>query len=264
MEVNIMRRKIWTDEQEQFLIDYYGKIPDNEIAVRISKKPNEIRSKAHHLRKKGKPIARRTSDKLKNPLNIEKLLDSYGGILTHKLAKEYGVGISAIYRAVKKRRVIFAANDGRYTLSEIAKVLKIDAKTVKRWVYLKLKISAYAKDGLTSPNLPKSANSASRPFHALIRTKDLKNFFTLRPEAYDLEKLDGVTKYILGLSRIISSRRLLSSGFQNKPKRGSGSRKIKKNVKCSVGDNKFAIQPQCPGIEIIIRQKFHSFPDKTG
>lgn len=189
----------WNKEKKQYVIDNYVKLPNKLIAANIGTTAQRVICKAYHLRNKGEPVESYPIVKWKNPKIKEVLWEVYGSIPTHKLAEQFKTTIGAVQRKASKLGVIFRGSDGRYTTTELAKLLKIDEETLARWTKIGLKISAYAKDGLTKP---KSPNTQPRPYCGLIDLDDLKKFFKQRPEAYDLSRLTDETKFILELHRI--------------------------------------------------------------
>ncbi len=190
----------WTLEKEQYIIDNYRILPNELIAAHLSTTQNIVRCRAAHLRRNGKPVAKYPIISWRKTENKEKLTSLYGTMPTHKMASILNTTVHVIYRAAAQINLSFRGNDGNYTFSELTQILKIDGKAIRRWVNFGLKIKKFVKDGRTRPKIPKSKNTAMRRFNALIDLSDLKKFLKLRPEAYNLDKLDAETVHLLELS----------------------------------------------------------------
>ncbi len=192
----------WDEKNQQYIVDNYGKLPTKVIAENIGTTPQKVICKAHHLRSKGKPVGSFQIIKWKNLKTREKLSEIYGSIPTHKVAARFKTTIFAIHSAARRLGIIFRGSSGRYTTTELAKILGIDEKTVKRWIGAGLRIRIYVKDGITKPRKPQISGNKPRLYCGLIGLDDLKSFFEKRPEAYNLNKLSNETKFILELHRI--------------------------------------------------------------
>lgn len=192
----------WDKEKEQYLIDNYGKLSNNIIANNIGTTPRKVVCKAYHLRNKGEPVKSYPIVKWKDPKIKDAFWEAYGSVPTHKLVEQFKTTIGAIYRTASRWEAVFRGNSGRYTITELAKLLRVDEKTLARWTKIGLKISTYAKDGLTNPRKPIISNSQPRLFCGLIDLNDLKKFLKTKPEAYDLSRLGEETMFILELHRI--------------------------------------------------------------
>lgn len=198
-----MKYKNWDPEEEKYIIENYGrKLSVKEIARHLNTAVHKVWCKAAHLRKKGYPVFRYSFINWRDPEMKELLFEIYGGIPTHQLAESLGTTVAAIHAATGRLRTCFKGSEGRYTFGELAGLLKIDGKAVKKWTGLGLKISSYAKDSITKPRKSSNAKGEPRYYYALIDLSDLKKFLKRRPEAYDLSKLDEKTKHFLELSRL--------------------------------------------------------------
>lgn len=192
----------WDKEKQQYIIDNYGKLSNKIIADNIGATPRKVICKAYHLRNKGESVKGYPIVKWKDPKIREAFLEVYGLIPTHELAAQFKTTIGAVYRTASRLGAIFRGSDGRYTTTELAKLLGIDEKTLTRWTKMGLKVSTYAKDGLTRPRKPIISNRQPSLFCGLIDLDDLKKFFRKKPEAYDLSRLPDETRFILELHRI--------------------------------------------------------------
>ncbi len=191
----------WTSEKEQYIIDNYRILLTETIAAHLKTTQNIVRCRAAYLRKNGKPVAEHPIFCWKkNIRNKETLMNLYGTRPTHQIAKILNTKVRAIHQAASEISIRFQGNSGCYTFSELGQILKIDEKTIKCWTNFGLKIRGFAKDGRTHPRTSKSKRAAMRKFNALIDLSDLKKFLELRPEAYNLGKLDAETIHLLELT----------------------------------------------------------------
>jgi hypothetical protein len=201
------RNNFWNHERVQYFNDNYGKLSNRAIAEDIGTITATVTNRAYYLRSKGKLIKKNPTVNWKDPKIKEVLFEKYGSMPTSKLAKLFKTTVGAIHRAASRFRVIFKGSEGRYTITELAKLLKIDEKALRKWIKIGLKISTYAKNGRTNPR--NSFNHKNRPgnFCGLINLSNLKKFLKSRPEAYDLNKLDEETRFVLELHRIKNSHK---------------------------------------------------------
>lgn len=124
-------RRMWTQEERDFLLDQYGRIPVANIARRLQRSVASVVLKAHHLH-----------------LNQ---LD----------------------------------NQGWFSLTELATILKIDRETIRRdWI----------RRGLTFRRIRKD-----RAY--LFSHKDIRTFFESIPEIYNWPALSEIKKVLLGLKK---------------------------------------------------------------
>ena len=192
----------WDKRKERYLVDNYGQLSNKFIAVYIGTTPRKVVRKACYLRNKGEPVKCYPMVKWKDPKIKEMFLENYGSLPTHELATRFQTTIGAVYRTASRLGAIFRGSEGRYTTTELAKLLGINEKTLTRWTKIGLRISAHAKDGLTRPRKPMASLRPPRYFCGLISLDDLKKFLIQKPEAYDLRRLTDETKFILELDQI--------------------------------------------------------------
>lgn len=193
----------WIKEKDSHIIANYKLKSGKQLASEIGAKPGRVRWRLYFLRKKGIFTGRpRYLQWKKTEEMIDAFHRKYGAVPTHKVAKYFGASIAGIYSTAKRLGVKFAGNEGRYTFSELSRILKTDFDTIKSWTVRGLKVSGYAQDGLTRPRDNSTKERLSKDRHALIDLDDLKSFLKSRPEAYDLENLDFDAKYLLELERV--------------------------------------------------------------
>ncbi len=196
--------KNWSDEEKEYIIENFGKLPIKTITQNLGEgvTENKVRSKAAHLRSKGRLSFKHRKIKWSDRSDpwVREILSKYGKKPTHKLAKKLGIKISTLWKGAQKLGIHFKGNSGKYTIGELAEFFHKDEKAVRRWKEYGLAISNYAKDGLTDCSVKKSQKkSTQKSFHALIDLDDLKKFIKLRPEAVRIDNLEEEVKQMLEL-----------------------------------------------------------------
>lgn len=200
----INKKTKWEKDAKEYVIKNYGALSTEKIAEHLKTTDNKVRCKAAHLRRKGQPVFKYPFINWRDPEIKTQLFTEYGGKPTHQIAEKFATTISVIYRAARNSGISFKGNEGRYTFEELAKSLKVQYKAIKKWPGYGLKISGYAKNGLTYGLSRKGAKKIEKPkyFWALIDLRNLRRFLKLRPEACDLTKLDEETRHLLELNNI--------------------------------------------------------------
>lgn len=159
----------WSKDELKFLKENYRKLEGKEIAKKLNRSESSIRNKLFYLKINKKKWTKKEIEFLEE--NIERT-DRY-------LSKKLNRSIKSIKR---KKHGMKLKDYTILTASEVARILKVDVKTIIRWNKLGLKMKK---------NNPEKVCS---PFR--IKTDELLKFLKKNQKLWNASKLD---LYALGV-----------------------------------------------------------------
>lgn len=124
------RRKKWTKEEIEFLINNYGKLSPSEIAKKLGRSWKSVIDRAYILRKKGIITTKLTGHwekkkKGKPKLPINEILSDVDYLITYEINK-YNTEIAKIVKKIKKRKT-------KYPKSGLLKILLLYDKIKSKY-----------------------------------------------------------------------------------------------------------------------------------
>ncbi|WP_297639659.1 hypothetical protein [uncultured Clostridium sp.] len=153
----------WTNEEIEFLKKNYRKLESKEIAKKLNRTEKSVQSKLYELKLNKKKFSEEEIKFIED--NIERS-DEY-------LAKKLNRDKISIHRKVLRLKL---ERTNIVNASEVARILKVDTKTITRW----------KEKGLTmTKNNPKKINSPLK-----IRINSLLIFLGKNQDIWDSSKLD--------------------------------------------------------------------------
>jgi len=109
------RKKKWTKEEIEFLINNYGKLPPSEIAKKLGRSWKSVIDRAYILRKEGIITTKLKHSKRVDVINIHEILNNVDYLITYEINK-YNTEIAKIVKKIKKRKT-------KYPKSGLLKIL---------------------------------------------------------------------------------------------------------------------------------------------
>lgn len=134
----------WTAEKVRFLIDNYGKLPADKIAVYLDTTPKKVKQKAHHLRIT-KPLTRWTKKE------THYLQENWGKLRVTKIAASLNRTETAVVTKASKLKLGPSAQaQGLLTATDLANIMGVELHTVTDYWIRKCDLKAVKKKTLKS------------------------------------------------------------------------------------------------------------------
>lgn len=95
--------RVWTDEEEKFLIKNYGTMTSDDIAEHLNRDRQSVNGKAYRLRMKGKNIYGKSQDaKIWTKEEEEYIKSNYGVMTTKALAEKLNTTYHLLYKKAEE------------------------------------------------------------------------------------------------------------------------------------------------------------------